>query len=124
MSFDGSKTVLVVDDEPAVRRLTATLLKRHGYAVIEADSGDQGLEQFTRHQGKVHVILSDVIMPRMSGPEMVGQIRAIDPSMPVLFMTGHAGFTGLPESVPVLAKPFTAAALMRTLSDAMSGAAH
>jgi two-component system cell cycle sensor histidine kinase/response regulator CckA len=120
MDSQISTTVLLVDDEPAVRRLTATVLRRNGFGVIEADSGVQGLERFNEHMGEVALVLSDVLMPRMSGPEMVGRILAVDPSVPVLFMTGHVGCADLPDSAPVLPKPFTPAKLVQTISDTIS----
>ncbi|HTS67045.1 MAG TPA: response regulator [Candidatus Acidoferrales bacterium] len=122
MDDTSPKTVLVVDDEPAVRRLTATVLRRHGYDVIEADCGAQGLERFAECRRQVSLVLSDIVMPRMSGPEMVGRILALDPSVPVLFMTGHAADSGLPPQGPVLSKPFTPAALVQTISSRISGA--
>lgn len=121
MDYSGSKTILIVDDDSAIRRLTATLLERHGYTVIEAESGSQGLERFTQYRNEVSLILSDVVMPRMLGTKMIQLILALDPSVPVLLMTGYAADADLPQSVPVLSKPFTAAMLVQTVSVAIAG---
>ena len=115
MNHGPSNRVLVVDDNPAVRRLTATILKSRGYRVIEAASGDEGLERFAEHHGAFELILADVIMPNMTGTEMIRRILAVDPSVPVMLMTGCTLDTTVPEAVPVLSKPFTPGALLKAL---------
>jgi len=111
----GWHTILVVDDDPAVRRLTATILKSQGYGVIEAGSGMDGLKCFADHHNTVDLVLSDVLMPNMTGTEMIERILAVDPSVPVMLMTGWAKDSALPEGVPVLSKPFTPGALLQAL---------
>ena len=111
----GRKTILVVDDDASVRRLTATILKTNGYGVIEADCGLEGLGRFAEHQSNVDLVLSDVLMPNMTGPEMVEKIQALDPSALVMLMTGcHMGLK-IQEAIPVLPKPFTPTTLLQAV---------
>jgi len=114
-SKGAPKTILVVDDDSMVRRLTATILKTNGYGVIEADCGLEGLERFAEHQSYVDLVLSDVVMPHMTGPEMVEKIQAIDPSALVMLMTGCDMGLKIQEAIPLLPKPFTATALLQAI---------
>src|SRR5437762_9087875 len=82
-----SVTVLVVDDDQMVRQFVAATLRRCGFNVIEAGSGQEGLKHFAENQN-VHLVLSDILMPTMSGPEMVQRILRIEPSVKIMFMTG------------------------------------
>ena len=109
------KTVLVVDDDPAVRRVIAMILKQHGYSVIEADCGWKGLERFAEHRNTIELVLSDVVMPQMSGVEMIQRILAVDPSVTVMLMTGCAMDARLSEGVPVISKPFTQVTLIQAI---------
>ncbi len=88
--------ILVVDDEPMVRRFVVTTLQSRGFAVFEASSGREGLKYFSEHD-PVDLVLTDVLMPIMTGPEMVQRILKIDPTVKVLFKTGadpDRGFIG------------------------------
>jgi CheY-like chemotaxis protein len=122
MLTSGAETILVVDDDAAVRHLTAALLERGGYSVIEAESGPVAIERFTENPGEVQLILSDVVMPQMTGTEMIHRIRSIDPSVPVMLMTGCAINTILPDAVPVISKPFTSELLLKTVRDCLKPA--
>ncbi len=116
--FDGSaraKHILLVDDDPMVRALTATLLKNVGYIVIEADSGFSGLDRFAECRNTIDLILSDVVMPNMTGVEMIEQTMAADPSIPVMLMTGCFLDSTLPPNIPVLLKPFTPERLLKAI---------
>jgi PAS domain S-box-containing protein len=108
----GSETILVVEDEPAVRSLVARILVDHGYAVIEADGGAAALEADERFDGSVDMLITDVVMPRMSGPQLAEQLKRRIPDLPVLFISGHLGETvesqGLLHGADLLAKPFSA----------------
>jgi two-component system cell cycle sensor histidine kinase/response regulator CckA len=103
----------------AVRQLVAALLQQSGYIVIEADSGPKGLACFAEDGGSVDLVLSDIAMPDMSGPEMDQEILRIDPSVRVMFMTGYfAGVKladGAQNEFPVLQKPFTPEVLLRSV---------
>jgi two-component system, cell cycle sensor histidine kinase and response regulator CckA len=125
MHRNHSATILVVEDDAAVRRFVITLLKRFGYRIIEADSGFLGLEYFVQYRDGVDLILTDVLMPRMLGTEMVKEIRKIDSSVRVMFMTGNADGAISPGSgsqmeTPVLSKPFTPQTLLRTVEECLA----
>jgi two-component system cell cycle sensor histidine kinase/response regulator CckA len=99
----------VVEDDSAVRRFTLAALQRYGYRTLEAFDGRIGLATFLQHKDGVDLVLSDVAMPH-PGPEMVDEILRLEPNAKVGFMSGTAGFHGLPahlKGVPVLQKPFT-----------------
>jgi CheY-like chemotaxis protein len=74
-------TVLVVDDDAAVRNLSLTLLRRCGFRTLEAFDGESGLSTFLRHQHDVDLVLTDVVMPKVSGPQMVDKILEFNPSV-------------------------------------------
>jgi two-component system, cell cycle sensor histidine kinase and response regulator CckA len=104
--------VLLVDDEDAVRRTTARLLKSLGYDVLQAESGQQALEIARTHAGPIDILLCDVGMPERSGPEVAKDIRSLKPSIRVLFVSGYPeGDDDVVSSAGFLQKPFTRAAL-------------
>lgn len=120
----GRETILIVEDEPLIRRLTERVLSRQGYTVHTAEDGVQGLERMAVLGDAVDIILSDVLMPRMAGPEFVRRVREQRPEMPVVFMTGYATSEELqgldvPENSGVLRKPFPADALRATIRAAL-----
>ena len=109
----GRETVLVVEDEASVRGITRTMLELHGYRVLEAASGEEALEICERPEGPVQLLLTDVVMPGMSGPEVAQQLTRLHPEMKVLYMSGYTddailryGVTEL--GTAFLQKPFTA----------------
>jgi two-component system cell cycle sensor histidine kinase/response regulator CckA len=114
------KVILVVEDEPSVRILVSRTLKRHGYLVLEASNAAEGLMISERHDGHIDVVLSDVVMPRMDGPEMIRRLREARREVRVLFMSGYTGDAfrhqrGLGTEAHVLEKPFTAHALLEAI---------
>jgi CheY-like chemotaxis protein len=86
----GSETLLVVEDEGAVRRAACDFLKRNGYHVLEAGSGKEALEVIRRHQGPVHMMVTDVVLPAMSGAQLADFLVAEHPEMKILFVSGYA----------------------------------
>ncbi len=107
--------ILIVDDDPMVLRMTGAILKNHGFKVVEANSGEEGLKRFTEHHTTVGLVLTDVVMPSMTGPEMIERILALDPTVPVLFMSGCTGVLRLPEAARRLSKPFAPEALIQSV---------
>jgi two-component system, cell cycle sensor histidine kinase and response regulator CckA len=88
-SIRGTETILLVEDEDQVRTVARGILKRHGYRVIEARSAGDALLLCQRHPDAIHLLLSDVVMPEMSGPELAKQVAAVRPNTKVLFMSGY-----------------------------------
>jgi signal transduction histidine kinase/ActR/RegA family two-component response regulator len=109
---DGTETILLVEDDDVVRKLTRDVLERHGYSVLVASNGTRALEQVEGHKGAVDLLITDVIMPEMGGPDLARRLAGIHPSSRVLFMSGYAPGAivhhGVLESgAPFLPKPFT-----------------
>ena len=121
----GSETVLVVEDEAGVRELACQFLRVKGYTVLEAEGGHTALDIARRHLGIIHLLLSDMVMPKMSGSELAAQLRAIRPEVRIAFMSGYSEFSrgdlgkGFPEA-PVLQKPFSPASLVEIVREALA----
>jgi len=114
--------LLVVEDDPAVRTLVTRTLTRHGYHVLEASSAAEGLTLAGEYGARIRLLVCDVVMPVMRGPEMVRKIREGRPDIPVLFMSGHTGRPMSPSgaldaSDHLLEKPFTANSLLQAVRD-------
>ncbi|MGH9016434.1 MAG: GAF domain-containing protein [Acidimicrobiales bacterium] len=108
----GDEVVLLVEDEEELRRLAVRELDRRGYAVVVASDGDEALEVARSLDGRIDLLVTDVVMPRMSGIELAAQAKELWPHMPVLFVSGHldersVGRNPMPEDADLLAKPFT-----------------
>ena len=88
-SLCGSETVLVVEDEVAVRRLTETILTRYGYHVLEAANGAEAIAIAKKDSGEIHLLLTDMILPGLNGQEVFEALRAHRPRLRVLFMSGY-----------------------------------
>jgi nitrogen-specific signal transduction histidine kinase/CheY-like chemotaxis protein len=113
----GQETILLVEDEEDVRALAREVLERQGHSVLEAGDGVQALKQYEAEGERIDLILTDVVMPRMSGRELVDRVRAMRPSMPVLYMSGYTEDAILrhgvrDSSMLLLGKPFTPADLI------------
>ena len=119
----GSGTVLIAEDERALRRLAATVLGQAGYTTLEASDGHQALDMFTVHANSIVMVVTDVVMPRMGGIELSKRLRQSRPDLPILFVTGYVDQSeSLHDSAagtPVLLKPFSPAALLRAVSSAL-----
>jgi two-component system cell cycle sensor histidine kinase/response regulator CckA len=108
----GSETILVVEDEPAVRRASTEFLRLQGYNVLEAKDGLDALAVTRRHASPIHLVVTDVVMPNMSGGEMAEQMRHLRPGAKLLFVSGYAERTVLDHKVldcdkNFLQKPYT-----------------
>ena len=115
-SASGTETILVVEDDPMVRKLTCDILQAHGYTVFEADDPATGLQWATGYDQSIHLLLTDVVMPLMNGRELHDQLTITRPELKVLYMSGytddvivHHGV--LDEDVHFLQKPFTVSGL-------------
>ncbi len=112
----GSETVLLLEDEEAVRRVVQTMLVQQGYRVLTANDGQHALVLAAEHAGPIHLLVSDVVMPRMSGPDVARRLLQGRPSLRVLYITGYLDNPILQQAHPqgnvaTLAKPFTASVL-------------
>lgn len=122
----GSEVVLIVEDEDRLRQLARTFLEGRGYTVLEARDGAEGLEVCENHPDPIHLLLTDVVMPRVGGRELAERVAVLRPDMKVLFMSGYTEDAMLHDIVekerrPFLHKPFTLEELarsVRTLFDA------
>jgi PAS domain S-box-containing protein len=124
----GHETVLLAEDEEVVRRLAAMALERNGYRVIAAPDGLAALEMAEAHDGRIDLLLTDVIMPGINGRELATRFASSHPEARVLFMSGYAGDTlsaqgVLDPTVAFLAKPFVPAELARKVREVLDGPA-
>jgi DNA-binding NtrC family response regulator len=117
-------TVLAVDDEAAILRLVESILQPNGYLVHSAVHARAAMEIFTARDKAIDVLLTDVVMPDLSGPVLASKLCSMDPKLRVLFMSGHhdgalvqqfAGFKGY----QLLPKPFTESGLLKAIREAM-----
>jgi PAS domain S-box-containing protein len=120
----GTETLLLVEDEAAVRLSVRRLLEWHGYTVLEARNGAEALKVYESHESTIDLVLTDVVMPEMGGHELVERLRAVQPDLRVLFMSGYAeraftGNGGIPARTGYLEKPFTVETLMRRLREVL-----
>ncbi|MBK9066796.1 MAG: PAS domain S-box protein [Gemmatimonadetes bacterium] len=123
----GSETVLVVEDEEAVRNLTRRVLEQHGYVVLSAPSGESALELARAHAGAIHVLLTDVVMPGISGPRLAEILLAERQGLCCLFMSGYAASAVgssplLQGETRFLQKPFTTTQLLQRLRETLAAA--
>ncbi len=121
----GSETVLLVEDEKGVRELAREYLEMTGYSVIEAENGHTALELAAMHVGEIHLLMTDVVMPGISGRELAERVRSIRPGTKVLFMSGYADQAVVSHGIldtdsALLQKPFTMAALASKLREILS----
>jgi PAS domain S-box-containing protein len=113
----GHETVLLVEDEPAVRRSIRMMLQRHGYHVVEARHGADALRLYHDHSPAVDLVVTDLSMPELGGRALIDALRAERPDLPALFMSGYADrdpreSAPLPPHTGFIAKPFEAGALL------------
>ena len=118
----GSETILLVEDEDAVRELTRMALLTKGYKVLEAASGEEALKVCERHKGPIHLMVTDIIMPRVSGQELTLRLASLRPETKVLYISGYTGGAiGWPEisnlETAFLQKPFTPETLTRQVRE-------
>jgi two-component system, cell cycle sensor histidine kinase and response regulator CckA len=121
----GQDTILLVEDEEAVRSFAARALKLRGYQVLEASGGEEALELVRRHAATIHLLITDVVMPNMDGPTLVRAVRRLRPDMAVIFMSGYAeeAFRRHDENAAelhFLAKPFGLKQLAAKVKDVLS----
>jgi PAS domain S-box-containing protein len=117
-------TILVIEDDPAMMKVTTRMLRKHGYSVLEATNGSEALGLVADHD--LHLVLTDSVMPQMSGQDLAARIGEILPRLPVLFMSGYSEGVLQPdkpagENVPLIQKPFSEQALLEWVHSAIAG---
>jgi two-component system cell cycle sensor histidine kinase/response regulator CckA len=121
-----SQTILVVDDEPDVLRLVEAILAEQGFQVVLAKGADSAIRTFERLEHRPDLVLTDVVMPGMSGPMLVDQLLTIDPNIRVLFMSGYDDRQVVQKYViekgfALIPKPFTVQGLAASVKDVLNG---
>jgi CheY-like chemotaxis protein len=124
-SLRGSETILVVEDEEGVRELARRVLERCGYRILIAPTPFEALDITRTEPGTIHLLLSDVVLPQMSGSALTARIGPGRPGMRVLYMSGYTNDVIvrrgiLDEGTPFLRKPFTSEALARKVREVLS----
>lgn len=110
------KTILVADADAPVLRLVAQVLRRMGYEVLAAASADNALHAFERCEEPLDLLIADLSLPSMNGAELARHMRARQPKLPVLFLSGQATAAAPPKrACALLAKPFTVSSLLETV---------
>jgi two-component system cell cycle sensor histidine kinase/response regulator CckA len=123
----GQDTVLLVEDEEAVRSFAARALRVRGYKVLEAPGGEEALELVRNHPGPIHLLITDVVMPNMDGPTLVRNLKRLRPEISVIFMSGYAeeAFRRNEQNTAdmhFLPKPFGLKQLAAKVKDVLSAA--
>jgi hypothetical protein len=128
-STGGTETILLVEDEDSVRNLTLRMLNQLGYTVIPAADGKQGIEIAKAHSGRIDLLLTDMVMPNMSGRQLAEMVKAIHPETAIVFMSGYTEDTVvhqgvLQPGVEFLSKPFSRESLAGTLREGVAAKAR
>ncbi|MGO9952954.1 MAG: PAS domain S-box protein [Dissulfurispiraceae bacterium] len=129
LSVGGTETILLVEDDQALRELVVTLLHKYGYTVIEAVDGDVALARFSEYKDGIDLLITDVVMPKRSGIEVFEEIKKLNPEMKVLFLSGYAKDTAQKKgifdtSVNFLQKPFSPNTLLEKIRDILNHKLH
>jgi two-component system cell cycle sensor histidine kinase/response regulator CckA len=123
-NLSGSETVLIVEDDDSLRKLTRTVLKQRGYKILEAENGEDALRISKEHEGSIDLMITDVVMPKMSGKETAERLQPLHPQMKVIYMSGytddaivHHGV--LAAGLNFLEKPFSLEGLARKVREVL-----
>jgi two-component system, cell cycle sensor histidine kinase and response regulator CckA len=125
----GSETILVAEDHEGLRQIALETLTRLGYRVLIATDGEQALKEFSAHRHEIALVLLDVVLPKLSGPEVYARLRQEHPGLPVVFTTGYSPDIGLleqaqREGLPILQKPYAPRNLALRVREALDKAAR
>ena len=122
----SGQTGLLAEDDPTLRRLLVSMLEQAGYAALQAGDGLEAMTEAKRHRGPLELLITDVAMPKLSGPQLAENLRDLRPDLKVLFMSGynddHFARAGAePAAMSVIGKPFTPAELIGRVGEIVTG---
>jgi len=124
-AFPGVETILLAEDEEAVRELMEEILRRSGYTVLTAHDAREAMGLGERHQGPIHLLITDVSMPQTTGPELAREVTGRRPEVKVLYVSGYTDSATLQHGVlgdaAFLQKPFTTDAFARKVREVLDG---
>jgi two-component system cell cycle sensor histidine kinase/response regulator CckA len=125
MSAEDKKTILVVDDEPEIRKLVSAMVRQFGYEVLTADSGEHALTLYRNHKAPIELLIADVVAPGMSGPMLADKLTALQPDLKVLYISGYDDTHVVQKYVverghALLAKPFTVEELKSKMQELLA----
>lgn len=115
----AQETILLVEDEPAVRQLFATALSRAGYTVLEARNGEEAVKLFDQHASAIDLLLTDMRMPYMSGSELAKELRGRKSGLKLICISGYPTEAGHEVTQDFLAKPFSRDEMLRKVRDVL-----
>ncbi len=126
---DSKKTILVVDDEPEIRKLVSAMVSQFGYTVLTADSGEHALTLYKHQHGPLEMLITDVVAPGMSGPMLADKLTEMQPDLKVLYISGYDNTHVVQKYVvekghALLSKPFTVDELKAKISELLNRAAR
>jgi CheY-like chemotaxis protein len=121
--LSGTQTVLMVDDEDLLLTLGRTILSAYGYHVLTANSGAQALEILSAQQKTVDLMITDLVMPVMSGRELMEQVHRLSPATRILCISGYVWPSGQDNEASYLRKPFTSQELLLKVKDVLTAGA-
>ncbi len=125
IQLSGSETILFIEDDEGIRNFAVRILKEYGYTVIPAEDGEQGLSLFKSHRDEIHIIVTDSVMPRMSGRSLAQAVWSITPDLPILFTSGYTEEivtdSVIHEGIDFISKPYHAEELVRKIRSLLDG---
>jgi CheY-like chemotaxis protein len=129
MQTEERKTILVVDDEPEIRKLVSAMVTQFGYNVLTADSGDHALTMYRNHNAPIELLITDVVAPGMSGPMLADKLSELQPDLKVLYISGYDNTQVVQKYVierghVLLSKPFTMEELRAKMTSLLPVATH
>jgi two-component system, cell cycle sensor histidine kinase and response regulator CckA len=127
MDVADKKTILVIDDEPEIRKLVGAMVTQFGYAALTADSGEHALTLYRNHKGHIEMLIADVVAPGMSGPMLADRLTAMQPDLKVLYISGYDNTHVVQKYVvekghALLSKPFTLEQLKTKMAELLEPA--
>ena len=129
MSVSEKRTILVVDDEPEIRKLVGAMVSQFGYNVLTADSGEHAIKVYQNNRELIDLLITDVVAPGMSGPMLADKLTVLQPDLKVLYISGYDNTHVVQKYVvekghALLAKPFTAEEIQAKVREMLTPAAH